>query len=175
MARTYEDWDDDSFYEVEEPRRKSKPKVTKTGKGKGHQSKHTKHRDGWAELEISLEEVQETKPIITIPEKPKTVAVQKPTPQKPVQIEKPVQNQPSFVPGPNSHNVKNTIIDFDRVQNIEKVENEYNGKITYGIKFSFLGKKGLSRIVWFNNNFRERDSVYNHEFSFWKNLPQSTK
>lgn len=75
-----------------------------------------------------------------------------------------------FTPGPNIHTIKNNIIDFDRVVSIEKVEGEYNGKMTYGIKFIFTGKKGSFRVAWFNKNVKERDSVYDTEVAFWQSL-----
>lgn len=87
----------------------------------------------------------------------------------------PVLNSPAQSPsaltfGPNSHPVKGRTIDFDRVAAIEKVENTYNNKLTYGIKFTFMGKKGLSYTAWFNQNVRERDSSYETEFAFWNSL-----
>ena len=51
-------------------------------------------------------------------------------------------NTGGFTFGPNTHIVKGKQIDFDRVANIEKVENTHNNKLTYGIKFVFTGKKG---------------------------------
>ena len=80
------------------------------------------------------------------------------------------ENKPAPTFGVNSHEVKGNMIDFDRVENIEKVENEHNGHLTYGVKFLFTGKKGSSRVVWFNQNVRERDAIYNKEYGFWKNL-----
>lgn len=80
------------------------------------------------------------------------------------------ENKVVFTPGPNTHIIKNNTIDFDRVADIQKIENEYNGKITYGIKFIFTGKKGSSRVAWFNKNQRERDSVYEKEYAFWQSI-----
>ena len=76
----------------------------------------------------------------------------------------------AFDMGPNTHTIKGNVIDFDRVADVEKVENEHRGKLTYGIKFLFSGKKGLSRIAWFNGNITERDRIYNKERSFWEQL-----
>lgn len=72
--------------------------------------------------------------------------------------------------GPNSHPVRGRNIDFDRVTAIEKVENTHNNKLTYGIKFVFVGKKGLFYTAWFNQNIRERDATYETEFAFWNSL-----
>lgn len=78
--------------------------------------------------------------------------------------------QTKFVAGPNSHIIRGYTIDFDRVDGLEKVSGEYNGHMTYGIKFLFSGKKGLYRTVWFNQNQGERDGAYEKESDFWKGL-----
>lgn len=112
------------------------------------------------------------------PEKPvKTTKVEKNDAPKtrPTLITNPVApiTEPSkkeFVLGPNSHTIKGKAIDFDRVAAIEKVENTYNNKLTYGIKFTFVGKKGLSHTAWFNQNIRERDASYESELAFWNSL-----
>lgn len=83
--------------------------------------------------------------------------------------EKPIEKK-KIAMGPNTHTIKGSEIDFDGVVDIQKVQNSYNGKETFGIKFMFKSKNGAFRVVWFNQNSRERDSVYNTEFAFWKKL-----
>ena len=79
---------------------------------------------------------------------------------------------PSFTFGPNTHEIKTVKIDFDRVANIELVEGEHNGYQTFGIKFYFMGNKGLYRIIWFGRNLFDRDRVYAIEYKFWRSLAQ---
>ena len=75
--------------------------------------------------------------------------------------------------GPNTHVIKGNQIDFDRVVSIEKVENTHNDRLTFGIKFTFVGKKGASRIAWFNQNVRERDAAFEAEYAFWCALKEN--
>ena len=80
----------------------------------------------------------------------------------------------AFVPGPNSHTIHNVVIDYDGVAAMEKLDNEFKGKQTHGIKYTFRGA-GKTRVIWFNQNARERDRVYNEEYSFWTSLPSKRK
>lgn len=75
-------------------------------------------------------------------------------------------------PAPSNtvHTIKSNQIDFSRLENMEKIENEYNGRKTYGIKFIFSSVKNQSRVVWFGVSFRERDYTFNTEFNFWKSI-----
>lgn len=75
-----------------------------------------------------------------------------------------------FIPGPNSHTIKGVVIDYDRVLNMEKAENEFNGKITYGIKFLFKGNRGSSRTIWYNDKLKWRDSDFDKEYIYWVNV-----
>lgn len=69
-----------------------------------------------------------------------------------------------------THTIKNVQIDFKGVLEMQKVQNNYNGKETYGIKFLFKSKNNTYRIIWFNQNVRERDAVFNTEFGFLKSI-----
>jgi hypothetical protein len=66
--------------------------------------------------------------------------------------------------------IKNVQIDFKGVLEMQKVQNNHNGNETYGIKFLFKSKNNTFRIIWFNQNIRERDAVFNTEFGFWKSI-----
>lgn len=81
------------------------------------------------------------------------------------------------IPEPNetTHVIKGNQINFDRVIDVVKVENEHEGKHTFGIKFVFRGsseKRELARIAWFNINQKERDRVFVAETNFWHSLQQ---
>ena len=188
MARfKFDDYDEyeEMYDDLLEEKRNSKlhAKGGKKGKtkGKGHQSVHNKKAEMHQEFLDSFEENWEDFPKFIQPkpleenkrnDKPK---YQQKTDQNICQFPKKVpgtfqENKPAPAFGVNSHEVKGNMIDFDRVENIEKIENTYNGRQTYGIKFLFTGKKGLFKTIWFNQNARERDSVFNREFGFWKNL-----
>lgn len=146
---------------------------------KGHQKKHGAKQEMWDEF---LQEREEEK-IVFIPPKPKKenknyVNFSEKKDKKPFKKEEKSTQQTTekkeFTWGPNTREIKGNKIDFDRVDKIEKIENDFNGKKTFGIKFSFSGKKGLSKTVWFNQNVRERDSIYNTEYAFWmKNKKKS--
>lgn len=173
----YDEYDDLYDQELEGRKNKLHQKGGKKGKGKGHQSVHNKKYDMQQEFDESFDEYvfnldklfpqkaqtnQNKKEVYTKIESDK-IFTQNNTQQT-------QENKREIVYGVNSHEVKGNMIDFDRVDNIEKVENTYNGKQTFGIKFLFTGKKGLYKTIWFNQNVRERDSVFNKEFGFWKNL-----
>ena len=80
----------------------------------------------------------------------------------------PVKTEHQF--GDNTHEIKGVKIDFDGVDDIQKVNNVKNNVTTFGIKFFFKGKKGLYRIIWYNTNERGRDATYNKEYAFWLSL-----
>ena len=64
--------------------------------------------------------------------------------------------------------IKGNSIDLNKVFDIETIEREHNGKTTYGIKFIFKGKNKYYRIVWFNENIKQRDKVYEQEKQIWQ-------
>ena len=78
----------------------------------------------------------------------------------------------------NTRTVKGNDINYDRVIDIRKIENDHNGRLTYGIKFVFRGtnaQRELSRIAWFNVNQTERDRLYTQELNFWQSLQGDRK
>lgn len=75
-----------------------------------------------------------------------------------------------IVLGENTREIKGNKIDFDRLVNIEKIEGEFKGNQTFGIKFLFKGNKGLFRIIWYGRNIFERDHAYQEYYNFWKSL-----
>ena len=82
------------------------------------------------------------------------------------------ENSPKkpIILGENTKDVKNNKIDFDRLAGIEKVDGEYKGNQTFGIKFIFTGTKGLFRIAWYGRNMFERDHAFQEYYNFWKSL-----
>ena len=162
--RNYDDYENESNFQKFTHRKKK-------SHGKGHQSRHGKKGDAFADL---YEEDY-------IPA-PKHV-----NSQTPPKDNTPVTNinphstfgstgeKTEHVFGPNTREIKHVKIDYDGVADIQKVDNSKDGVVTYGIKFVFKGKKGLFRIIWFNSNSRMRDSVYNTEYAFWKNLNKEGK
>lgn len=145
----------------------------KKNKCKGHYSKHGAKVERWDSMIESLEDetpsyIPSQQPVVSRPKPQPTVVVATATTPTPA-----ISQQTKFIAGPNTHNIKGNFVDFDRLANMEKIEADYNGRRTYGIKFIFTGTKGLSRTAWFSTNFRERDSVYNTEFAFWKSLDKA--
>ena len=169
---SYDDDEYSSYYDKTEYSRNTlHGKGAKKYKGKGHQSRRGES-DYWAEFMAKQDVDLDT----NIPDEPAPAPVQpQPQPQAP-RPQRPKGSLPNtdlFVPGPNTHTIKGNVIDFDRVASIDKVDAPHDGHTTYGIKFLFTGKKGSFRMVWFNQNARERDAVYNREYAFWKSLSQA--
>lgn len=113
------------------------------------------------------------------PEEPVVPAsvVQPAVPEKAAAVQPRQPQQPHSIPEPNetTHIIKGNQINFDRVIDVVKVENEHEGKRTFGIKFIFRGsseKRELARIAWFNINQKERDRVFVAETNFWHSLQQ---
>ena len=142
-----------------------------------------------ADLEMCREEVsawekqyvtsQPAPPPKAVRTEPKWQPTSPPAPKKmtpsqpPVDPQQPTKAFSGIVFGPNTHTIKGNQIDFDRVVSIEKVENTHNDRLTFGIKFTFVGKKGASRIAWFNQNVRERDAAFDAEYAFWCALKEN--
>lgn len=82
--------------------------------------------------------------------------------------EEPVKTSPPVSGSKRIRVIKGNSIDLNKVFDIEKIEREHNGKITYGIKFIFKGKNKYYRIVWFNENIKQRDKVYEQEKQIWQ-------
>jgi hypothetical protein len=147
---------------------------------KGHQSRHQKRNEYWDKIEAvndpdnitfspqpkDFKPKKEFNQTLKYPSKNDSAYSKTALNEKPKNID----GKPQITFGPNTHTIKGNSIDFDRVINIEKVQNEFNGKLTYGIKFNFLSKKGSSRTVWFNRNIQERDTIYTKEVNFWQGL-----
>jgi len=169
----YYDYDECDDYGFEKLKHNAKPKR------KGHQSKHQGNKNKWN---------YDNDDLYSIPTIPVTTQhYVKPKEIKPKEVFTPVANNmtntnnvsvnattntstKTFTPGPNSHTIKNVIIDFDRVINMEKVSGQHNNIMTYGIKFYFKSKNNTCRIIWFNRNERERDNTFNTEYGYWKTL-----
>lgn len=162
----YEDWDN-------QPQIK---KITKTKKShddfkkKEKKVRHVTKRDLWDEYleneqdtdfgESMMREIKKSSAV------PEVKVVKNETPKKDF-----VPQEKKFTPrGINVHTIKNVQIDFDGVLDMQKIQNNHNGKDTYGIKFLFKSKNSTFKIIWFNQNIRERDAVFNSEFAFWRNL-----
>ena len=82
--------------------------------------------------------------------------------------EEPVKTSPPVSGSKRIRIIKGNSIDLNKVFDIEKIEREHNGKTTYGIKFIFKGKNKYYRIVWFNENIKQRDKVYEQEKQIWQ-------
>lgn len=172
----YASYYEEELSEKEEAFRRKSAKTPKKPKDKhkGHQSKHMSHTERWNSVEddyinslAATEEKPSPKPKTRLLGTARMIAEGQintaPAPTAATQPQK-------FTFGPNSHEVKGNMIDFDRVIDIQKVESEHNGKNTFGIKFFFMGKKGLYRVAWFNQNIKERDRVYEAERAYWTTL-----
>ena len=155
----YEEYDSDDLYSqrVQKIRKNTNKTLTTSNRKKGHQSIHNvrvQEDDDLVDLDIPAlsDSLNIKKSSETNTAKDSNKQVQK------------------FVPGQNSHAIKQIVIDFDRVANIEKVSGEYKGRTTYGIKFIFSNKNASYKVVWFGDKEVERDGIFNREFGYWKNL-----
>ena len=165
----YNKYYDEDYYDDygSNGRKGSKKPYKPKKKYKGHQNKFDKpsSRSFWEDDE-SLNNIVPTPYVAHNPTQTSKPIIQ-PRPQTEAPIE---QQQKTFVPGEHSQEIKGNIIDFDRLNDIQKIEQEHNGAITYGIKFLFKGKKGLFRIVWYNRNQRLRDEVFNEKVAYWQEV-----
>lgn len=165
----YTDYDDecDEDYEVGGTQKIKKRSNGKSEfKGKGHQTKYGRankqvQRDFWDRcdpepISLNFGNKSTSNPVV----------INKPTISKDVSQR---ESQPGIL-GPHCECIKGVVIDFDRLANIEPVEQEYNGYVTYGIKFLFAGKKGLFRIIWYNKNKTIRDEVYTEKIEYWHSI-----
>ena len=64
--------------------------------------------------------------------------------------------------------VKGYRIDLSRVKEVTKEQTIHNGKNSFGIKFLFVGAKGLSRTIWYGTNFRQRDEEFETYLASWE-------
>lgn len=172
--------------------KKRREKMNKRG-GHGHYTKQDEI-DQWNQAFGGYEDIEDMNEIIREPSRPakkvecvdRARVVSRPTTAQHAVSPPPTGTETSSTTagtglppmGPNTHTIRGNMIDFDRVAAIEKVESEYNGRQTYGIKFLFVGNRGTFRVAWFNQNVRERDNVFNNEYAFWykiKNMDGSER
>ena len=168
---TFDDFDSEEYYGGFQKTHKNKPPREKENKRGGCGKKRRREREVRRDLGEAYGEEENIEDLYEYvqPHEPESVSAQEPiAPQESPSTA--AKTPPNFTAGPNTHTIRGNVIDYDRVASMEKVEGEYNGKITYGIKFLFLGKKGSFRVAWFNQNMRERDNVFNNEFAFWHKI-----
>ena len=166
MAKNYKNYDEDYFDDYYDGRKGQKKPYKPKKKYNGHQNKFGKQNSPFWEDPDTLTKVApiQSQPASVSPvRRESTMGAVASVPQA-----QPAKKQ--FVPGEHSQEIKGSIIDFDRLEDIQKVEQEHNGAITYGIKFLFKGKKGLFRIVWYNRNQRLRDKVFNEKVAYWQEV-----
>ncbi len=177
----YSSYYEEEVSEKEEAFRRKNAKGPKKSKDKhkGHQSKHMSHSARALEEEYlnnltATEEIPSPRPKTRLLGGARAAAETEACAQTSYEAPQTTPSVPKFTFGPNSHEVKGNMIDFDRVVDIQKTEAEHNGHNTFGIKFLFAGKKGLYRIAWFNWNVKERDKVYDTEYAYWTSLRNSS-
>jgi len=154
----YDDYETGGF--IKNSKRRDKPK----NKKKGHQSKRSEGKM-WADM-VQLDSTPSwnTSSIQSTIKNDNIILKDVNTQKNNVKKE--------FVPGPNSHVIKGVIIDYDRVADMEKVDNQFNNKMTYGIKFTFKGNKGSTRTIWYNEKLKWRDSDFNKEYVYWVQIQE---
>ncbi|MBO7732595.1 MAG: hypothetical protein J6S67_08575 [Methanobrevibacter sp.] len=174
--RRYDDYDDDEFYD-DYSRKGRKKKHQQESERRRNRNQKAQYANEWEALYEDLykidwpqddndneveEVIEEAAPIEKQPEviEPQVIA----------QTDSKTFGASKTLTDPYTHTIKGNTINFARVINMVKVENEYNDKLTYGIKFIFKGSteaREFSRIAWFNINILERDRVFNTEHAFW--------
>lgn len=164
----YEDWDNQPQIKKITKTKKNHDDFKKKEKKVRHQSK----QDLWDEfLDQDTEDFESTM-------MKEVKQLKKSVPQENSQQEKnrsygtqnSQKSKNGIVNADFTHVIKNVQIDFSGVLDMQKIQNNHNGKDTYGIKFLFKSKNNTFKIIWFNQNIRERDAVFNSEFAFWRNL-----
>ena len=159
----YEEYDSDDLYSQRVEKIKKNTNKTTSTKKKGHQSIHN--------VRVQDDDISDD---LDIPTLSSSLNIKNNTNIKVDTNKTQNKQQQKFIPGQNSHTIKQITIDFDRVANIEKISGEFKGRITFGIKFTFTNKNASYKIIWFGDREVERDGTFNREFGYWKNL-QSTK
>ena len=64
--------------------------------------------------------------------------------------------------------VKGYKIDLSRVKSVEKQETVHNGRPSHGIEFTFMGKNGYGRTIWYGTNSKQRDEEYEKYITLWR-------
>lgn len=159
----YEDYEDMLDLLKNEKVQIKKPKI-KYQEQKTHKTKSDYQKESLPEQDVDFDEINKIFGNLNI-EEPKEEKKIQPTTTS-------ITEKKTFVPGEYSQEIKGSTIDFARLADIQPVEQEHNGFITYGIKFLFMGKKGLFRIVWFNRNERLRDQVFAEKTVYWQSVKE---
>lgn len=134
---------DDDYYGYREERGRDRKKGRKGRKGEG---------EFWADGLLSEDSYQ------PIPEAPKAA---KPEEAKPASPRPFRYNEESTV------EIKGFKVDLSRVESITKEESVHNGRPSHGIRFLFMGGKGLGRTFWYGANSRQRDAEYADYSAKW--------
>lgn len=180
MSRKFNQWDD--FEDLEEG---GYTKLSKSNKRRQHELENVRrpkrgHRRGpsldWEILDDPIPEPIESPvtPVESPAEPPPSVT----PPAVVFDPDATTFGTPKGLTDMNTRVVKGNEINYDRVVDMCKVENDHNGRLTYGIKFTFFGttaQRELSRIAWFNINQTERDRLYTQERKFWQSLQGDRK
>jgi len=88
-------------------------------------------------------------------------------PQPQAQPQQPQERKPFQFNEEHTIEVKGYKIDLSRVQSIEKTQAPHNGRISHGIAFSFMGKNGYGRTIWYGSNARQRDEEFDRYSAQW--------
>lgn len=145
-------------------------KPTKNKHGKGHQSRSGKGGQ-WDNFDTD----DSYEAPVPQPRYYPEPAVVTPAPRtrtngRPPVIKDPVTPIATATPESPVQEIKGVQIDFQRLSDIQKVSQEHNGGMTFGIKFCFKGKKGLFRVIWFNKFERSRDASFNQYDKLWHDI-----
>ena len=186
----FDDFDEYEDFGSRHSGKKGKQKRREKANKRGGERRMTREEaaDEWSRLFgccENIEDIQLTPKRTTPSLKPQYTPPTKERPErslvKPRTESTSVDSRPAFgrtttpfsaptITGEHVRTIRGNIIDFERLAGMEKVENEYNGQQTYGIKFLFAGNQNKFRVAWFNQNMRERDAVYNREFAYWHQI-----
>ena len=130
---------DDDWYDYREERKRDRKKARKARRG---------NADFWDQDPYSPEPDYEPAPnprAQTQQPQPQIAAGDKPAP-KPFRY-----NEESTV------EIKGFKVDLSRVESVDPQDGEYKGRPSYGIRFAFMGGKGLGRTFWYGSNKKQRD------------------
>lgn len=158
-------YDKDDFSEISMKRSRSE---RKTMKGKKHGSPHRGSVAGIFDLaqEQSAEEAEGGSYgggyVPSHPDVPRTAPLSA----------GPVSSTPfhgTHVYGPHTMEFRTVKVDFDGVISISTLAEDYMGKPSYGLKFSFAGKNGASKTVWYRYK-DDRDADCTKAAAYFKSL-----
>lgn len=150
----FEDYDDVVCFT------KMTPKAKKL---KGHQSKHQNNRDSkWDD--IIQEDLEDGNYVSMLMAQKTATSLRGYT-----DGDRPKYRQEDPFKNNYIRSINNININYRGVIKLEKINSQFKGKPSFGIKFYFKNNNSF-KTIWFDQRQKERDMVFNQELEFFENF-----